>query len=89
MTTGFEIHDDGTSAEVELTRDTLESSKAYCIIDDESSCIYLWKGRKTGVRKKFIGAQVASSLRSQFGSHYKVRPLDEGDEPPSFFNVIQ
>ena len=80
--------EDGTLNEVELSKDDLESTKVVCVVDDETKSIYLWKGTQAGVRRKFIGARVATNLRTEYGFHFKVRPLDEGEEPPTFFTAL-
>ena len=82
MVVGYEVMEDGTLNEVELTKDDLESTKVVCVVDDETKSIYLWKGTQAGIRRKFIGARVATNLRTEYGFHFKVRPLDEGEEPP-------
>jgi len=88
MVNGFQVQDDGTSIEVEVTKDSLESENVYCIIDDVSRSIFIWKGRRSGVRKKFIGAQTANRMRSEYGTTFKVHSLDEGEEPAIFFTAI-
>ncbi len=89
MTSVWEICLDGTSKEVQVSFDSLDSAKAYCIVDESSRSIFLWKGRDTGVREKFVGARVASKLRGKFGPQFKVRPIDQGDEPPQLLNLIK
>lgn len=88
MTSGFEIQDDGTSTAVDVNKNTLDSNKAFCIVDDSTNSIFLWKGRLTNVRKKFVGAQVASNLRAEFGHHYKVHPEEEGEESSAFLSAL-
>jgi hypothetical protein len=88
MANGFQVQDDGTSIEVEVTKDSLESENVYCIIDDASKSIFIWKGRRSGVRKKFIGAQTANRMRSEHGTTFRVHSLDEGEEPAVFFTAI-
>jgi hypothetical protein len=88
MVVGYEVLEDGTLNEVEMTKDDLESTKVVCVVDDETKSIYLWKGTQAGVRRKFIGARVATNLRTEYGFHFKVRPLDEGEEPPTFFTAL-
>ncbi|MHA2002877.1 MAG: hypothetical protein ACW975_08085 [Candidatus Thorarchaeota archaeon] len=88
MANGLQVQDDGTSIEVEVTRESLESENVYCIIDDASRSIFIWKGRRSGVRKKFIGAQTANRMRSEHGTAFKVHSLDEGEEPAVFFSAI-
>ncbi|MHA2134075.1 MAG: hypothetical protein ACXAEN_08605 [Candidatus Thorarchaeota archaeon] len=88
MVTGYEVSEDGTLQEMEMTKESLDSSKVVCIVDDETKSIYLWKGTQAGIRKKFIGARVATNLRSEYGFNFKVRPVDEGEEPPTFFTAL-
>jgi len=88
MVVGYEVQEDGTLNEIELTKDDLDSSLVVCVVDDETKSIYLWKGSQAGVRVKFIGARVATNLRTEYGFHFKVRPLDEGEEPPTFFSAL-
>jgi hypothetical protein len=88
MVVGYEVLEDGTLNEVELSKDDLTSTIVVCVVDDETKSIYLWKGSQAGVRRKFIGARVATNLRTEYGFHFKVRPLDEGEEPPTFFTAL-
>ena len=88
MVLGYEVMEDGTLNEIELNKDDLNSTLVVCVVDDETKSIYLWKGSQAGVRRKFIGARVATNLRTEYGFHFKVRPLDEGEEPPTFFTAL-
>ena len=88
MVLGYEVMEDGTLNEVEINKDDLNSTLVVCVVDDETKSIYLWKGSQAGVRRKFIGARVATNLRTEYGFHFKVRPLDEGEEPPTFFTAL-
>ncbi|MCF2136949.1 MAG: hypothetical protein K9W43_06845 [Candidatus Thorarchaeota archaeon] len=88
MVTGYEVSDDGTLQEIDISKDTLDSTRVFCVVDDSTRSIYLWKGNQAGIRKKFIGARVATNLRTEYGFHFKVRPVDEGEEPPTFFTAL-
>jgi hypothetical protein len=88
MVLGYEVMEDGTLNEVEINKDDLNSTLVVCVVDDETKSIYLWKGSQAGVRRKFIGARIATNLRTEYGFHFKVRPLDEGEEPPTFFTAL-
>jgi hypothetical protein len=88
MVTGYEVFEDGTLQELEFTKENLDSIKVLCVVDDSSKSIYLWKGCQANIRKKFIGARVATNLRSEYGFNFKVRPVDEGEEPPTFFTAL-
>ncbi|MFW9799914.1 MAG: hypothetical protein ACFFD9_05730 [Candidatus Thorarchaeota archaeon] len=88
MVIGYEVSEDGTLQEVELSKADLDSQKVVCVVDDETKSIYLWKGNQAGIRRKFIGARVATNLRTEYGFHFKVRAVDEGEEPPTFFTAL-
>jgi hypothetical protein len=88
MVVGYEVHEDGTLKEIELSKDDLDATRVVCVVDDETKSIYLWKGSQAGIRRKFIGARVATNLRTEYGFHFKVRPLDEGEEPSTFFSAL-
>ncbi len=88
MVVGYEVSEDGTLNEVELTKADLDSQMVVCVVDDETKSIYLWKGTQAGIRRKFIGARVATNLRTEYGFHFKVRAVDEGEEPPTFFTAL-
>jgi len=88
MVVGYEVLEDGTLNEVEISKNDLETTKVVCIVDDETKSIYLWKGTQAGIRRKFIGARVATNLRTEYAFNFKVRPLDEGEEPPTFFTAL-
>ncbi|MGY5875724.1 MAG: hypothetical protein RTU30_08260 [Candidatus Thorarchaeota archaeon] len=88
MVNGLEILDDGTHLETEVKRATLDSAKVYCIVDHSAKNIYLWLGRAANVRRRFVGAQTAASVRSDVGVYYKVRSIDDGEEPNGFFDFL-
>ncbi|MFO7797593.1 MAG: hypothetical protein ACQERB_02400 [Promethearchaeati archaeon] len=89
----FLINPDGTTSEVKTEgsiKDVLENDQAYVIVSDDVRKVYLWKGIKSNVRSKFIGAKRSQEIRGQVGMHYSVVPLDqnEEDEDPDFLGLI-
>lgn len=87
----FRINNDGTTTEVQADgqiKDVLKDDECYVLISDEVRKIYLWKGLKSSVRKKFIGAKRSQDFRGQVGMHYAVIPQDQGDEEPEFIDLI-
>ena len=88
MKNALVMEDDGTSHEVDLSRNSMASDGVYCFIDNSTKSIYIWLGKNAGVRKRFVGAQTASKIRSTNGFSYKVKSLDEGSEPSNFLNFI-
>lgn len=89
MANALEMHDDGTSESVCINRNSLTSERVLCVIDDEGKNVYLWLGKEAPVRKRFVGAHTASKLRDEQGTGFRVRSLDEGSEPPQFFNSLE
>ncbi len=87
----FLINPDGTTTELTSDgpiKDILETGECYVIVADDIRRMYLWKGVKSSVRSKFIGAKRSQEIRGQVGMHYAVVPLDEGEEDPEFIKLI-
>ncbi|TFG33925.1 hypothetical protein EU527_05955 [Candidatus Thorarchaeota archaeon] len=89
MVNALEMQDDGTSKSVCLNKNTLVSDRVFCVVDNEGKNVFLWLGKEAPVRKRFVGAQTASKLRDEQGTGFRVRSLDEGSEPPQFFNSLE
>lgn len=58
----------------------LRTDRVLIVVDDDEKKIWLWKGANASVRKKFIAARQAQSVRGQRGLVYRVVPTDEGEE---------
>ena len=87
----FLINPDGTTTEISTEgpmKDSLKTDECYVLVADETRKVYLWKGIKSSVRSKFIGAKRSQEIRGQVGMHYGVIPLDEGEEEPEFLKII-
>ena len=87
----FLINQDGTTTEMTSEgpiKNVLETDQCYVLVADEVRKVYLWKGVKSSVRSKFIGAKRSQEIRGQVGMHYSVIPLDEGEEEPEFIKLI-
>jgi hypothetical protein len=80
--------DDGTSVKINMNRAALSSDRVLCIVDPSTKSIFIWQGRAAGVRRRFVGAQTASSLRKEQGLDFKVQAVQEGEEPDSLLNVL-
>ncbi|MBN2230218.1 MAG: hypothetical protein JW779_11580 [Candidatus Thorarchaeota archaeon] len=89
MVNGLEMQDDGTSKSVCINRNSLSSEGVFCVVDNEGKNVFLWLGKEAPVRKRFVGAQTASRLRDEQGTGFRVRSLDEGNEPTQFFNSLE
>jgi len=87
----FLINPDGTTTELTSVgpiKDILKTEECYVLIADDIRKMFLWKGVKSSVRSKFIGAKRSQEIRGQVGMHYAVVPLDEGEEDPEFIKLI-
>ena len=87
----FLINQDGTTTEITSDgpiKDILKTDECYVLVADDVRKVYLWKGVKSSVRSKFIGAKRSQEIRGQVGMHYAVVPLDEGEEDPEFITLI-
>lgn len=87
----FLINPDGTTTEITTEgpiKDVLKTDECYVLVADETRKVYLWKGLKSSVRSKFIGAKRSQEIRGQVGMHYAVVPLDEAEEDSDFIKLI-
>lgn len=87
----FIIRPDGEVHEItdeKPFRELLEPDETYILNDDDNRLIWLWKGSECSVRSKFIGASKSQEVRGQVGMHYKVIPVDEGEEPDNFLAFL-
>ncbi len=91
ITQVFLINPDGTTTEITTEgaiKNVLETNECYVLVADDVRKVYLWKGLKSSVRSKFIGAKRSQEIRGQVGMHYAVVPVDEGEEESDFIKLI-
>ena len=87
----FLINPDGTTSELTsdgFIKDILKTEECYVLVADDIRKVFLWKGLKSSVRSKFIGARLSQEIRGQVGMHYGVAPIDEGEEDAEFIKII-
>lgn len=87
----FLINPDGTTTEQSTDgpiKDILKTEECYVLVADDVRKVFLWKGIKSSVRSKFIGAKRSQEIRGQVGMHYGVVPLDESEEDAEFLGLI-
>ncbi|OLS31287.1 MAG: hypothetical protein ThorAB25_03760 [Candidatus Thorarchaeota archaeon AB_25] len=88
MVEALEMQEDGTTLNVDITRESLQPDRVFCVVDDMNKNVYIWLGKEANVRRRFVGAQVAGKIRGELSTGFRVRSLDQGDEPPDFFNSL-
>jgi len=79
--------DDNNTSEAPL-KDLLGSDECYIIVSDEYRKVYLWKGKNSNIRSKFIGAKRSQDIRRKLGVDFVVVPLNEGEEDSDFLKLI-
>lgn len=66
----------------------MKSDQVLIVIDDEQKRIWIWKGVEAPVRKKFIAARSAQSIRDVRGLVYKIVSEDAGEEDEEFLQAM-
>ncbi|MEQ9714367.1 MAG: hypothetical protein ACTSSP_01015 [Candidatus Asgardarchaeia archaeon] len=85
----YNIVEDGTLAEIKLTKDELKPDRVIIVVDDNNERIYIWQGSTANVRKKFIASRQALNIRARKGMNYRVHPVTQGDESIEFLQLIE
>ena len=95
----YQLNDDGAeeelpSLDLQNIKQELTSERVLLLCRYDLRKIYIWKGPRSPVRKRFISSRVASRLQEKAtntrGMHLKIISVDAGDEPTDFlssFNV--
>jgi len=92
----YEIDESGERKKLEFQQeylsDYLQPEKVFIIIKPDLNRIYLWKGARTTVRKRFIGSKISSEIQSELKNqglpYCKVLAIDQGEEEKEFLNVF-
>lgn len=85
----YDVRGDGEVDSIDqLDKNILSSEKVLIVVAENNKKIYLWKGKNSPVRKKFVGAQKANALRTEYGFAYKVIAMDEADEAADFLALM-
>ncbi len=62
----------------------LDHDEILLFIDNMNCRVWLWEGRNTSPRMKFISAEAAPRIRDQCAFDYNITTVDDGDEPIEF-----
>ncbi|MFX1312311.1 MAG: hypothetical protein ACFFHD_06830, partial [Promethearchaeota archaeon] len=94
----YELDDSGERRELNITQDQIEDilnpEQVLVIVREDLRRIFIWKGGKSPVRKRFISSRVAQTLQEELrkDSRYhrcKIVSVDAGDEPVEFLDAFQ
>ena len=92
----FELDEEGEKTRLNINKedlgDYLKLESAFLILNLEIKRIYLWKGARSSVRKRFLGSRAATVVQGDIMKYglkrCKVVAVDQGDEPEEFLNVF-
>ncbi|MFX0123322.1 MAG: hypothetical protein ACFFAE_06750 [Candidatus Hodarchaeota archaeon] len=86
----WSVEDDGTLTPVSLSSmSDLANDRVFIIADENARKIFIWKGEKAPVRRKFISAKAAQQMRQEkYGMVYRIESLDPGLEGTDFLTIF-
>ena len=94
----FELKDSGERKKLKIIQDDLQKylhpEQVLIIVREDLRRIFIWKGAKSPVRKRFISSRVAQNLQKELIDHSryhrcKIVSIDQGDELQEFLNVFK
>ncbi len=94
----YELDDSGEKIKLDIEEEHLQENlhpeQVLVIIREDLRRIFIWKGPKSPVRKRFISSRVASALQEELmkDARYhrcKIVSVDAGDEPTEFLNAFR
>jgi len=90
----FELKEEDYSIiDLEEEHDTLFSilnaNKILFFIDSLNSTVWVWEGKNTDTKMKFIAARIASTIRDRYGITYKIMNIYQDNEPEKFLNMLE
>lgn len=93
----YSLDDSGERQRLEITEQELETvlepEEVFVIVNEDIRRIFIWKGAKSPVRKRFISSRVASSLQDELVKiaafhRCKIVSVDQGDEVEEFLKAF-
>jgi hypothetical protein len=64
--------------------DLLDSDKILIFVDMHGEKVWMWEGKNTSTRMKFISAQEAPKIRDKHDMTFTISSVDDGDETAAF-----
>ena len=94
----YDLENSGDKKKLEITQDEIQAylkpEQVLIIIREDLRRIFIWKGSKSPVRKRFISSRVAQELQKELmaDARYhrcKIVSIDQGDELQEFLNAFR
>ncbi|MFX1457293.1 MAG: hypothetical protein ACFFDB_18155 [Promethearchaeota archaeon] len=86
----YQFNDDlGGFEEIEMEEnkalfELLDSDKILLFVDIHDKKVWIWEGKNTSTRMKFISAQEAPKIRDKHDLTFTISSVDDGDETVAF-----
>ena len=64
--------------------EVLDSNKILLFVDMNNNKVWIWEGKNTSTRMKFISAQSASHIRDKHDLTFTISAVDEREETAAF-----
>ncbi len=94
----YELDNSGEKLLLDIKEDDLQNNlhpeQVLVIVKEDLRRIFIWKGAKSPVRKRFISSRIAQTLQEELmkDARYhrcKIVSVDAGDEPKEFLRAFQ
>jgi hypothetical protein len=69
-------------------KNLLDHDVMLLFLDNLNSRVWIWEGKNTSPRMKFISAEAAHKIRDQHAFDYTITTIDDGDEPIEFKTIL-
>ena len=66
----------------------LETEKILFIVDSINAKVWIWEGKNTTTKMKFISTQLAQEIRDKYGLTFTIASIDEDNEPELFIKLM-
>jgi len=94
----FDLENTGERRKLKISQEELQDhlnpEQVLIIVREDLRRIYIWKGSKSPVRKRFISSKVAQELQKELMHDFryhrcKIVSIDQGDELQEFLNAFR
>jgi hypothetical protein len=94
----YDLENTGERKKLDVKQDNLQAylnpEQVFIIVREDLRRIYIWKGSKSPVRKRFISSKVAQQIQKELiiDARYhrcKIVSIDQGDELQEFLNAFK
>jgi hypothetical protein len=62
----------------------LDSNKILLFVDKHNNKVWIWEGKNTNPRMKFMSVQAAPNIRDKHDISFTITSVDEGEETAAF-----